>query len=410
MKPDIKDLVTEFQELIDGPGDDLARRQLNYNTRYCVWAGQSPDLKKWKKNMPAGQEVVPWEGATDSRVYLVDHASLTVVGAFRGYTATYFGDPAGDLRRALRYPGENMSVSMYIDSRAYLDRYYGTRFQETDLWELGVPTFEEYGQWVTRQVYTWADAGRFYPYSEYGDFYKAYSDRDFPTHWGYRRERVPSLTSRIFAWDREHLDGRDPLRGLAMYKPKAALSTPERTAFERFQDPHERRAERLFLSNRDQTLVRYEQLTDGVVLRYVEVAPQLDRALPAAELAHQAPWSTRFSLSNNQPVFLGGLFALTTLLSGGVWAWLFARASDPQSVLHGRRKLWRFQRWALGGSVILLALLAVGTLVTPGRGHPPAIIAVFVLAFWCALGFGLLACFTLASSPVQWFFRARQAH
>jgi hypothetical protein len=72
MKPDIKDLVTEFQELIDGPGDDLARRQLNYNTRYCVWAGQSPDLKKWKKNMPAGQEVVPWEGATDSRVYLVD--------------------------------------------------------------------------------------------------------------------------------------------------------------------------------------------------------------------------------------------------------------------------------------------------------------------------------------------------
>jgi len=260
-----------------------------------------------------------------------------------------------------------------------------------------------------RQVYTWADAGRFYRYSEYGDFYKAYSDRDFPTHWGYRRERVPSLTSRIFAWDREHLDGRDPLRGLAMYKPKAALSTPERTAFERFQDPHERRAERLFLSNRDQTLVRYEQLTDGVVLRYVEVAPQLDRALPAGELAHQAPWSTRFSLSNNQPVFLGGLFGLTTLLSGGVWAWLFARVSDPQSVLHGRRKLWRFQRWALGGSVILLALLAVGTLVTPGRGHPPAIIAVFVLAFWCALGFGLLACFTLASYPVQWFFRARQA-
>jgi len=72
MVPDINDLATEFQELIDGPADDLSRRQLNYNTRFCVWPGQSPDLKKWKKNMPAGQEAVPWEGATDSRVYLVD--------------------------------------------------------------------------------------------------------------------------------------------------------------------------------------------------------------------------------------------------------------------------------------------------------------------------------------------------
>lgn len=260
-----------------------------------------------------------------------------------------------------------------------------------------------------RQVYTWADAAGFYRYSEYGDFYKTYSDRDFPTHWDYRREPLPSLTSRIFTWDREHLDGRDPLRGLAAYKPKAALSTPERTVFERFQDQYERRAERLFLSNRDQTLVRYEQLTDGVLLRYVEVAPQLDRPLSAADLAHQAPWTTRFSLANNQPVFLGGLFALTTLLSAGVWAWLFARASDRQSVLNGRRKLWRFQLWGLGGAVILLVVLAIGTLVTPGRGHPPAIFAVFALAFWFALGFGLLACFTLASYPMQWIVRPRSA-
>jgi hypothetical protein len=72
MKPDLKSISTEFTELIDGPTDDVSRRQLNYNTRFCRWAGQSPDLKKWKKNMPAGQDVIPWEGATDSRVYLVD--------------------------------------------------------------------------------------------------------------------------------------------------------------------------------------------------------------------------------------------------------------------------------------------------------------------------------------------------
>jgi hypothetical protein len=258
-----------------------------------------------------------------------------------------------------------------------------------------------------RQVYTWADAGHIYRHSEYGSFYKAYRDADFPTHWEYRRERLPSLTSRIFAWDREHLGGRDPLRGLAAYKPKAALSTPERTVFERFEDPQERRGERLFLSNRDQTLVRYEQLQDGVVQRYVEVVPQFDRPLSAADLAHEAPLSTRFSFSNNQPVFLGGLFALTALLGGGVWAWLFARAPDPESVLYGRRKLWRFQLWALGGTVVLLALLAAGTLASPGGGHPPAIVIVFILGFWSALGFGLLACFTLVSYPVQWLFGRR---
>ena len=59
-----------------------------------------------------------------------------------------------------------------------------------------------------RQVYTWADAAGFYRYSEYGDFYKTFTDRDFPTHWGYGRERLPSLTSRIFAWGMDRLDAR----------------------------------------------------------------------------------------------------------------------------------------------------------------------------------------------------------
>jgi hypothetical protein len=260
-----------------------------------------------------------------------------------------------------------------------------------------------------RQVYTWADAAGFYRYSEYGNFYKTYTDRDFPTHWGYRRERLPSLTSRIFAWDLDRREGGDSLRGLAAYKPKTALSTPERTVFERFFDSHERRGQRLYLSNRDQTLVRYEELKDGVVMRYVEVTPQLDRPVSAADLVHQAPLWTRFSFSNNQPVFLSAVFTLTVLLGGGVWAWVFARAPDRQSVLSGRRKLWRYQLVALGGTVIVLAVLAIGTLVTPDRGHPPAIVGVIVLGFWAALCFGLLACFTLASYPVQWLLRPKPA-
>lgn len=70
MKPDLTCIVDEYNSIMDGPTDDIGRRELNYNTRFCHWAGQSPDLKKHKKQgIP---DPVPWEGATDSRVYLVD--------------------------------------------------------------------------------------------------------------------------------------------------------------------------------------------------------------------------------------------------------------------------------------------------------------------------------------------------
>ena len=259
-----------------------------------------------------------------------------------------------------------------------------------------------------RQVYSWADAAQFYRYDEYGWFYSTYTDRDFAqAHWGYRRERVPALNSRIFAWDQDHLDGRDPLAGLAAYKPKPALSTPERTVFERFFDPHERTGQRLYLSNRDQTLVRLESLKDGVVMRYVEVAARLDGAVSPADLAHQAPLWVRYSYRNNMPVFLAALFTLVTLLSCAIWAWVFAHAQARQTVLDGRRKLWRYYFVALGATLGLLVLLTVVTLINPGRGHPPAIVAVFLLGFWAALVFGLLACFTLASYPVQWIIKAK---
>ena len=256
-----------------------------------------------------------------------------------------------------------------------------------------------------RQVYSWADAAQFYRYDEYGSFYDTYTDRDFAqAHWGYRRERLPALYSRIFAWDQDHLNGRDALRGLAAYRPNAALSTPERTVFERFFDPHERTGQRLYVSNRDQTLVRQESLKDGVVMRYVEVTARLDGPVPAADLAHQAPLWVRFSYRNNMPVFLAALFTLATLLGGATWAWVFAHAQARQTVLDRRRKLWRYYFVALGAVVGLLAILTAASLVNPGRGHPPAIFAVFVLGFWAALAFGLLACFTLASYPAQWLF------
>ena len=37
-----------------------------------LWAGQSPDGRKWDENFPEGQPARPWNGASDTRVPLVD--------------------------------------------------------------------------------------------------------------------------------------------------------------------------------------------------------------------------------------------------------------------------------------------------------------------------------------------------
>src|SRR5262252_441301 len=40
------------------------------DTRYCRWAGQTYDGRKWSAN--TGKEVFPWEGASDIRPYTID--------------------------------------------------------------------------------------------------------------------------------------------------------------------------------------------------------------------------------------------------------------------------------------------------------------------------------------------------
>jgi hypothetical protein len=88
--------------------------------------------------------------------YLIDHASLTPGGPFRGYTVTYFGSPAGHIRKHLNQPQQGMGWEIHVASREYLDAHYGNRFQEMDLWDFDIPTLEEYGQWVTKQANAFA--------------------------------------------------------------------------------------------------------------------------------------------------------------------------------------------------------------------------------------------------------------
>lgn len=46
------------------------RQRLNWETRYCVWGGQTMDGRKWARGQTA--RVWPWQGAADSRVPLIE--------------------------------------------------------------------------------------------------------------------------------------------------------------------------------------------------------------------------------------------------------------------------------------------------------------------------------------------------
>lgn len=84
--------------------------------------------------------------------YLLDHGSVAPGAAFRGYTVTALGDPRGAVAKALGSAATLRTAHLYEDSRALLDRHFGNMFQDTDLWRFGIPTFEEYGQWITNQM------------------------------------------------------------------------------------------------------------------------------------------------------------------------------------------------------------------------------------------------------------------
>lgn len=259
-----------------------------------------------------------------------------------------------------------------------------------------------------RKEVHWSDSQKQYRYSEYADFYKEYplDDRELFTLQRTRSEVFPVFLSALYPRDANRLG--DGIGYLQSYKPSSVHSTALHSVFERFNDPHERSGERLWVLNADKSIVRYEAVRDGVVLRFVELTSQeINRPLSAADLSQHVPLSARFSLQNNAPVFMAGLFAAAVAAGALVWGWLFARAASVDDVLRKRRRLWRLQFWSFGG--IALALAALALLAASGRdsGHPPAIVLVYVMAIWCAAGFALAACFTLTSYPVQWLFDRR---
>jgi hypothetical protein len=165
----------EIQTLADELQKTRAISRLEADeTRFCRWAGQSPDGRRWARNNQDEQQE-PFEGATDARVRAVDQVlnerkMMKVLAALR---ATIKARPMGqdDERRAarvealLRWLISNKWGSAYVvemsrladfvegDEPAaalcgvYWRREWGLRYEETTIDGL----MERYVEWVEEQ-------------------------------------------------------------------------------------------------------------------------------------------------------------------------------------------------------------------------------------------------------------------
>jgi len=268
----------------------------------------------------------------------------------------------------------------------------------------------------SRATVNWSDGKQYYRYLEYGRRYQelSFDDGSLFGHYRDRSQIYPVFVFGLFTADpRDLIDRASRARYLQSYALSHALSTPQYSVFERSETLANSAnvrivwRERLWVLNANRSIVRFERLKDEDVLRFVEITSrEVNRPLTDADLWHEAPLSARFSLSNNPVAFIAGLHAAAALVGALVWGWLLFHTPSIEDLLAKRARLWRWVFWTVGAIAAALAALAAAT--SGGGGHPPAIVYVWVLALWCAVAFGLSACFILASYPMEVFFRARR--
>jgi hypothetical protein len=86
--------------------------------------------------------------------YLQQHIGLKPGSEFRGYASTFLGARDGLVRKSTKTPHDDvMTWDAYVAARDILFNRFGNSFQSTDLWNNDIPTVEEYGQWVSKQMY-----------------------------------------------------------------------------------------------------------------------------------------------------------------------------------------------------------------------------------------------------------------
>lgn len=102
-KPDVNYLNFEFKRSLY-TGNNITRVDNNDAVRFCKWSGQTDDGKKWSSTRPDGEQVFPFEGASDVRVRLVDSTVNEIVAmlttAFERGTLNVSGVDVGDAQSA----------------------------------------------------------------------------------------------------------------------------------------------------------------------------------------------------------------------------------------------------------------------------------------------------------------------
>jgi len=128
-KLDLGEMVAEYNEAITSNLTD--RRDENRRERFNEWAGQSGDGKRWKKNI--GSNVVPFDGASDSRVPLVDSYVQEDVDmlmtSLRQMKVTALPTESGDAKKAflasnlLRWMVDNQMDEFYHEAELAANYY-----------------------------------------------------------------------------------------------------------------------------------------------------------------------------------------------------------------------------------------------------------------------------------------------
>jgi hypothetical protein len=85
--------------------------------------------------------------------YLQQHIGLQPGAEFRGYASTILGVPEGLVRKSSNVPNGRMTYEAYVGTRQILVDRFGNSFQNVDLWNSDIPTLEEYGQWISKQLF-----------------------------------------------------------------------------------------------------------------------------------------------------------------------------------------------------------------------------------------------------------------
>lgn len=97
-----------------------------------------------------------WAKPTAIVEYLQQEIKIVRKQNFRGYAALYIQDPDRRMRNEGKIQENSVGFSTVIFARDYLRGHFGNAHTEMDLWNYGIPTFDEYGQWTSLLMKTLA--------------------------------------------------------------------------------------------------------------------------------------------------------------------------------------------------------------------------------------------------------------